>query len=62
MNYLEGRAGTYLISRGRILPGTAMEANKHDKMDEKTIDGWFQFDYVLDLAKGTETQYIVIGR
>ena len=34
---------------------------KHDKMDEKAIDGWFQFDYVLDLAKGTETQHIVIG-
>ena len=34
---------------------------KHDKMDEKAVDGWFQFDYVLDLAKGTETQYIVIG-
>ena len=34
---------------------------KHDKMDEKAIDGWFQFDYVLDLAKGTENQYIVIG-
>ena len=34
---------------------------KHDKMGEKAIDGWFQFDYVLDLAKGTETQYIVIG-
>ena len=33
---------------------------KHDKMDEKAIDGWFQFDYVLDLAKGTETQDIVI--
>ena len=30
-------------------------------MDEKAVDGWFQFDYVLDLAKGTETQYIVIG-
>ena len=27
---------------------------KHDKMDEKAIDGWFQFDYVLDLAKGSE--------
>ena len=25
----------------------------HDKMDEKAIDGWFQFDYVLDLAKET---------
>ena len=24
---------------------------KHDKMDEKAIDGWFQFDYVLDLEK-----------
>ena len=34
---------------------------KHDKMDEKAVDGWFQFDYVLDLAKGTETQYLVIG-
>ena len=34
---------------------------KHDKVDEKAIDGWFQFDYVLDLAKGTENQYIVIG-
>ncbi len=30
-------------------------------MHEKPIDGWFQYDYVLDLAKGTETQYIVIG-
>ena len=34
---------------------------KHDKMDEKPIDGWFQFYYVLDLAKGTENQYIIIG-
>ena len=34
---------------------------KHDKMDEKPIDGWFQFDYVLDLTKGTEDQYIIIG-
>lgn len=34
---------------------------KHDKMDEKAIDGWFQFDFVLDLAKGTETQYFQIG-
>ena len=33
----------------------------HDKMDEKPIDGWFQFDYVLDLTKGTEDQYIIIG-
>ena len=24
---------------------------KHNKMDEKAIDGWLQFDYVLDLAK-----------
>ena len=30
-------------------------------MNEKAIDGWFQFDYVLDLAKGTENQYIVIS-
>ena len=34
---------------------------KHDKMDEKPIYGLFQFDYVLDFAKGTENQYIVIG-
>ena len=33
----------------------------HAMMHEKPIDGWFQYDYVLDLAKGTETQYIVIG-
>ena len=29
--------------------------------NDQAIDGWFQFDYVLDLAKGTENQYIVIG-
>ena len=34
---------------------------KHDKMNEKAVDVWFQFDYVLDLAKGTENHYIVIG-
>ena len=34
---------------------------KHDKMNEKAIDEWFQVDYVWDLAKGTETQHIVIG-
>ena len=34
---------------------------KHDKMNEKAIDVWFQFDYVLDLAKGTDNHYIVIG-
>ena len=33
----------------------------HDKMNEKPIDGWFQFDYVLDLAEGTEKEYTVIG-
>ena len=31
---------------------------KHDKMNEKAIDVWFQFDYVLDLAKGTENHVI----
>jgi hypothetical protein len=31
------------------------------KMDEKAIDGWFQFDCFLDLARWTVTQYIVIG-
>ena len=33
----------------------------HDMMEVRPIDGLFQFDYVLDLAKGTETQYIFIG-
>ena len=33
----------------------------HDKMNEKPIDGWFQYDYVLDLAEGTENEYTVIG-
>ena len=28
---------------------------KHGKMEVQAIDGWFQFDYVLDLAKCTET-------
>ena len=27
----------------------------------KPIDGWFQYDYVLDLAEGTESNYTVIG-
>ena len=22
----------------------------HDKIEEKAIDGWFQFDYLVDLA------------
>ncbi len=26
----------------------------------KPIDGWFQYDYVLDLAEGTENNYTVI--
>ena len=34
---------------------------KHDKMDDKATEGWFQFDNDLDLAKGRENQYIVIG-
>jgi len=33
-----------------------METNKHDKLDNKAIDRWFQFDCVLDLAKGSENQ------
>jgi hypothetical protein len=28
---------------------------------QNNIDGWFQFDYVLDLTEGTEKHYIVIG-
>ena len=34
---------------------------KHYKMDDKATEGWFQFDNDLDLAKGCENQYIVIG-
>ena len=32
----------------------------HDKQSEKPIDGWFQYDYGLDLAEGSEKQYTVI--
>ena len=34
---------------------------KHDMMHKKPVDGWFQYDYVLDLKVGTEKQYIAIG-
>ena len=34
---------------------------KHYKMIDKATEGWFQFDNDLDLAKGRENQYIVIG-
>ena len=30
-------------------------------MIEKSIDGWFQYDNVSDLADGTEKQYTIIG-
>ena len=33
----------------------------HDMIRKQPVDGWFQYDYVLDLADGTETQYTVIG-
>ena len=33
----------------------------HDKQSEKPIDGWFQYEYVLDLVQGTENQFMVIG-
>ena len=33
----------------------------HDLVNEKPVDGWFQYDYVLYLAEGTEKQYTVIG-
>ena len=36
-------------------------AISHDKQSEKPIDGWFQYEYVLDLAKGTENHFTVIG-
>ena len=34
---------------------------KHDMMHNKPVDGWFQYDYVLDLAEETEKQFTVIG-
>ena len=34
---------------------------KHDKMDEKAIDGRFQYDYVSDLSRGSKKQYFIIG-
>ena len=34
---------------------------KHDLMHKKPVDGWFQYDYVLDLAEETEKQFTVIG-
>ena len=34
----------------------------HQRSDEREADrGWFQFDYVLDLAEGTEKKYTIIG-
>jgi hypothetical protein len=33
----------------------------HDLVNEKPVDGWFQYDYVFDLVEGTEKQYTVIG-
>ena len=34
---------------------------KHHMMQKKPVDGWFQYDYVLDLAVGIEKHYIAIG-
>ena len=33
----------------------------HDKQSEKPIDGWFQYEYVLNLVQGTENRFVVIG-
>ena len=33
----------------------------HDLVNEKPVDRWFQYDYVIDLVEGTEKQYTVIG-
>ena len=33
----------------------------HNMVNEKPVDGWFQYDYVLDLAEGTEKQYMIFG-
>ena len=37
------------------------ESVAHDKQKEKPIDGWFQYDYVLNLAEGTHNSFKVIG-
>ena len=29
--------------------------------ERKVVDVWFQFNYVLDFAEGTESKYTVIG-
>ena len=34
---------------------------KHDKMEEKAIDRWFQFDYDFDLAKGLKLNISWLG-
>ena len=37
------------------------DAHLPDLLNEKPVDGWFQYDYVLDLAEGTEKQYMIFG-
>ena len=27
---------------------------KHDRLDEKPLGGWFEFEYVMELAPGTQ--------
>ena len=57
----EKRLSLAFVSEEPVRRDFGYEVIDQEKMDEKAVDGWFQFDYVLDLAKGTETQYIVIG-
>ena len=35
---------------------------KHDKMDEKAIDGWFQFDYVWTWRTEPRTSISLLGK
>ena len=50
---------------GNQLPMTNRNKKKYTNVYRlptiKPIDGWFQYDYVLDLAEGTENNYTVIG-
>ena len=34
---------------------------KHDMSDEKPRGGWMEFEYVMDLAPGTQDNYFKIG-
>ena len=33
---------------------------RHDMEKKQPVDGWFQYEYILDLEPGTERNYVVI--